>query len=178
MYKKRKKRTELGRNIESYPSKNAESQQILDVFIDHLQEEHKYSLGKVNKLFLAERDNIQVPIHIFAGKLSTLEAVVKYLKERLGLRYREISRLLGRDERTIWTTYQKAIKKQKKTFSAKKAEINIPLKIFRNRRLSPLESLVFFLLYSLNLKNHQVCVLLNKKPSTISTINSRALKKK
>ncbi|MDP7140953.1 MAG: hypothetical protein QF506_01190 [Candidatus Woesearchaeota archaeon] len=178
MYKKRKKRTDVGRNIQSYPSKNAESQQILDVFIDHLQEEHKYSLGKVNKLLLAERDNIQVPNHIFKGKLSTLEAVVKYLKEKLGLRYREISKLLRRDERTIWTTYQKAIKKQKKAFSAKKAEVNIPLKIFKNRNLSPLESVVFFMLHSLNLKNQDVCRLLNKRPSTISTINSRALKKK
>ena len=176
MYKKRKKRTYVGRNIEAYPSKSAETQQILDVFINHLKEEHDYSSEKINKLLRKDKD-IQLPDYIFRGKLSTLEAVVKYLKEKLNLKFRQISVLLARNERTIWATYQKAKKKQKKPFTSKKTKINIPLSIFKNRKLSPLESLVFFLLHSLKLKNHQVCTLLNKKPSTISTINSRALKK-
>jgi len=177
MYKKRRKRTKVDRNIESNLSKNTETQQILNVFINHLKEEHNYSLEKVNKLFREERE-ILLPDYIFRARLSALEAVVKYLKEKLDLRYKDISVLLNRDERTIWVTYKKAVKKVKKPFTAKKAKVRIPLSIFKNRNLSPLENLVFYLLYSLNLKNHQVCALLNKKPSTISTINSRALKKK
>jgi hypothetical protein len=43
--------------------------------------------------------------------LSPLEAVVKFLKDSEGLSYRKIGLILGRDERNIWTVYNRARRK-------------------------------------------------------------------
>ena len=53
-----------------------------------------------------------IPISIFSNlKLSVLETIVKHLKEKLNLTYHNIAVLLKRDDRTIWTIYSRAIKK-------------------------------------------------------------------
>jgi len=50
-----------------------------------------------------------VPISVLQDtSVSVLEAIVEYLKEAKGLRYREIGKLLNRDERNIWTVYKRA----------------------------------------------------------------------
>lgn len=43
--------------------------------------------------------------------LTVFESLVKFLKEDKKLSYHEISLLLGRDERNIWTVYNRAKKK-------------------------------------------------------------------
>ncbi len=45
-------------------------------------------------------------------KLSALEAIIEYLKEIRKLSYHEISLILNRDERNIWTIYNRAKKKR------------------------------------------------------------------
>lgn len=58
--------------------------------------------------------NFFIPISIFKNrKFSILEAIVSYLKNKFDLRYSEISILLNRDERNIWTVYNRAGKKKK-----------------------------------------------------------------
>lgn len=47
-------------------------------------------------------------------KLTTFEALVKFLKENKKLSYREIGLILGRDERNIWTVYNRGKKKIEK----------------------------------------------------------------
>lgn len=54
-----------------------------------------------------------IPITIFSNRtLSTLEHIITYLKEHHKMRYKEIALLLNRDQRTVWTTYQRAKKKR------------------------------------------------------------------
>jgi DNA-directed RNA polymerase specialized sigma24 family protein len=56
-----------------------------------------------------------IPVSIFSKeKLSPFETIVMYLKEKQGLNYHEIGALLNRDERNIWTVYNRAKKKWKK----------------------------------------------------------------
>ena len=43
-----------------------------------------------------------------------MESVVYYLKEELGKTYHEIAIYLNRDDRTIWTVYNRALDKKKK----------------------------------------------------------------
>ncbi len=43
--------------------------------------------------------------------VSILESIVRYLKDDLGFSYAEIARLLNRDDRTVWTCYARAKKK-------------------------------------------------------------------
>ena len=49
-----------------------------------------------------------VPLNIFVSKLSMLEALVKFLKDDQGLKFSEIAKLLNRDQRTIWTVYNRS----------------------------------------------------------------------
>lgn len=46
--------------------------------------------------------------------VSILEAVVVYLKDKKTFSYHEIALLLNRDDRTIWTCYNRAVKKRGK----------------------------------------------------------------
>ena len=53
-----------------------------------------------------------IPISIFSyKKIPALEAITLYLKDELSLTYHKISLLLNRDDRTIWTVYQRTKKK-------------------------------------------------------------------
>ncbi|MEK6887206.1 MAG: hypothetical protein AABW88_05230 [Nanoarchaeota archaeon] len=58
---------------------------------------------------------IKIPISVLSNRsLATLESVVVYLKENLNLTYHQIAELLNRDDRTIWTCYNRASKKREK----------------------------------------------------------------
>ena len=64
---------------------------------------------------MAKKSKISIPSSILANRsLSVLEAISKYLKEEKGLTYHEIAVLLNRDDRTIWTCYNRAKKKNAK----------------------------------------------------------------
>jgi len=57
---------------------------------------------------------IEVPSEIFHDRsLSVLESISRYLKDKLKLSYHEIAELTNRDDRTIWTCYNRAKKKKK-----------------------------------------------------------------
>jgi DNA-directed RNA polymerase specialized sigma24 family protein len=57
---------------------------------------------------------VNIPSFIFKNRdLAALEAIVVYLKDSQGLTYAQIAKILNRDDRTIWTTYQRAKKKLK-----------------------------------------------------------------
>jgi len=65
-----------------------------------------------SKEYEGKESDILVPIHIFAdGKLSVLESLSVYIKERFGLSYHEIAAMLGKDDRTIWTVVKRAKEK-------------------------------------------------------------------
>ena len=55
-----------------------------------------------------------IPNSIFKDrKFSILESITCYLKDNFNLRYCQIAALLNRDERNIWSVYNKALKKKK-----------------------------------------------------------------
>ena len=62
------------------------------------------------------RNNYFIPLSIFSNRnLSILESLVKFLKERHSLTFADISILLNRDQRTIWTVYHRVKIKDKLT---------------------------------------------------------------
>ena len=66
----------------------------------------------------AAPEYVLVPSGIFTDRtVSVLESMVKYLKDEKGFTYKEIALMLNRDQRTIWTVYSRAEKKQKRTTS-------------------------------------------------------------
>ena len=57
---------------------------------------------------------INIPLSIFDDRrLGVLESLVSYLRDNLSLKNSEIARLLNRDDRTIWTVYNRVQKKIK-----------------------------------------------------------------
>lgn len=55
-----------------------------------------------------------IPLSILKDRdLGVQESIVRYLKENTGLNYHKIAVLLGRNDRTVWTAYDRAIKKSK-----------------------------------------------------------------
>lgn len=60
--------------------------------------------------------SVNIPSSVFCDRvLSPLEAVVEYLKDKEGFSYSEIGKILNRDERNIWTVYNRAKKKRNET---------------------------------------------------------------
>jgi predicted DNA-binding protein (UPF0251 family) len=61
-----------------------------------------------------KNEGIVVPVNIFSDdKLSILESVSIYMKDRFNMSYHEIALVLGKDDRTIWTVVNRARKKEK-----------------------------------------------------------------
>ena len=57
-------------------------------------------------------DDKSIPLALFSLRvLSVLESLVAYIKDTYDLTYHETAVLLNRDDRTVWTVYQRAKKK-------------------------------------------------------------------
>lgn len=64
---------------------------------------------------ITEFSKYYLPISIFVNRdYAILESIVKYLRENYNLSYHEIAVLLKRNDRTIWTVYQRSLKKNSK----------------------------------------------------------------
>jgi len=106
----------------------------LEVICKYLKEESEYNYAKIALLLNRDSRTIWttyfnaikkrkeklpvkeskflIPVSIFKDrKFSVLEALVSYLRDNFNLRYSEIATLLARDERNIWTVYNRAKKK-------------------------------------------------------------------
>ncbi len=134
-------------------------------------------LRTIDEAILIKEQQIieKVTVSIFATKLSPAEALVKWLKENNNLRYTEIARMLNRDVRGIWVTYQNTKKKHSATF--KPSQIYIPLSTFNDRSRSILEHLVLYLKDQQGLDLTTISTLLNKHRNTIATTYKRGRRK-
>ncbi|HII72239.1 TPA: hypothetical protein HA265_05790 [Candidatus Woesearchaeota archaeon] len=124
---------------------------------------------------------ILIPTTIFCDRsLSFSEALVEYLKDQKQLSYHEIAVLTNRDERNIWTLYNRAGKKrtQKEPAVRKAPTAHIPLEVVTDRSLSILEIVVEYLRDKAQLKNSQIAAILNRSRKTVSTVYIRTKKKR
>ena len=65
-----------------------------------------------DKWFIELHHSLNLKTFIFHNnELTIFEALVKYLKEEKSFNFHEISLLLNRDERNIWTVYKNTLKK-------------------------------------------------------------------
>ena len=70
---------------------------------------HTYSTAK-NKFphkFKIFSNDLQIPLDIFSNKIPPMKTIVKYLREQKSLSYHDIGILLKKNERTIWTSYNR-----------------------------------------------------------------------
>jgi hypothetical protein len=66
------------------------------------------------KAVLENPSGIRIPLRVFRDRdVAVLESITEYLKDEIGMTYHEIAVLLNRDDRTIWTCYNRVKKKRK-----------------------------------------------------------------
>ena len=146
---------------------------------ESLSKEEKIDLLALLALSLKEKPSQEfIPVVIFDNdKLSTFEALVKYLKEILKYKFVKIASLLQRSDKTIWITYKKARQKMPSRFPSVVSDIKIPISNFSNRDFTILESLVYYLKYS-GYSNHEIAKMLQRDDRTIWAVINRSKRKK
>lgn len=139
---------------------------------------HEQLLQLVGKLseMLQHQQGMRVPVSIFATRLSPAEALVKHLKEQEKLNYASIARLLNRDQRGIWCTYQRAQRKHPSPLAVIPSSHLVPVSLFTERKFSILEHVVNHL-RSQNVPLKGIAELVKKSPSTIATVHGRVRRK-
>jgi hypothetical protein len=104
---------------------------ILQTLCKYLKENLDYNFASISKLinrnpriiwkayhlakkilpeeFVVKDPMVNIPISIFSNReMSATENIVVYLKEKTGMKYSEIAKIMNRDERTVWTAYNRA----------------------------------------------------------------------
>jgi hypothetical protein len=121
---------------------------------------------------------LTIPVSIFDNdKLSSFEAVVKYLHENASMRFVDIARETNRDPRAIFTSYKFAQKKMSMKFSLRATKYKMPLAVLSDRRLSVLENIASYLKKNHSLSCHEIALLLRRDDRTIWTVCKRAERK-
>lgn len=84
----------------------------VDTIVENLRTKG-YSYSEIFKLM--QKDTLDsIPIEVLQDRnLGLLQSVTVYLKDKRNLTFHDIAKLLKRDDRTIWSTYNKAKKKLK-----------------------------------------------------------------
>ena len=177
----KKQESQLDVNTANTSEKNySDNAQLKDAFetIIRIFKEQGLSSQELMDIYYGPRpDKRFVPVAIFAGKLSPSESLCKYMKENLSLSYKEISDLLNRDERSIWTSCQRANQKMPTKFLVPTDSLLVPVNIFADRKMSILENLVMYLREQTGETNYRIAMLLGKTPSMIYVIYNRASSK-
>ena len=153
---------------------NLEIKELKELFIRVKERHHLDSSELLNKL---EEKEIVIPISVFSKKLSSSEAIVKYLKDNLNLSAKEIAKITERSVKTIYQAYNSANEKVSKRFEAKETKYYVPVSALSDRRLGVLESVVKFLKENYELSYSEIGRLLGRDPRTIWTAYSRGKNK-
>jgi len=164
--------TELKEGKQYSFSLELSSKDVLEQNISEIASFFDKSLHKEKNIKeLQYTDNVDIPARVFREGNNGLKAIVLFLKEQKKLTFSQISRILGRDQRTIWCAYNTADKKKKKqNYSPEEPSINSS--VFRERQFSILETAAMSLLskYSVN----ETAQLLGRNKMTIWTVKRRA----
>lgn len=143
--------------------------------IDYTELKSLYNKLK-SHIEVIEKNKRNIPLCVFSLELSCLETIVKYLKENLKLEFKEMGVLLGRSTKTLWQAYNSSKKKHPLQLIADDFSLTIPISLFKDRRLSILEHIVFYLKME-GMRFSDIARALKRNPRTVWTVYSRARKK-
>ena len=91
---------------------NKEIAKLLNRSEKTIWQAYSFARKKYSSKLTYDEHSLLVPVTIFQKrKLSILESLVNYLKENFNMKYSEIGLLLHRDQRTIWTVFNRCEKK-------------------------------------------------------------------
>ena len=171
MDRKKEGKTQESRGFDS--SYDKDFLELKKIYSDFKQ---MYKVSALEILDKLEEKEVFIPISIFNEKLSALETIVKYLKENVNLKNKEIGKITGRSSKVVWQAYDSSRKKYVKKFVINPSKYVIPVSILKSK-LSVLESIVAYLKDDVNISYQEIAVLLKRDHRTIWTIYSRVRKK-
>jgi hypothetical protein len=149
----------------------------INTFIDNFIDKHNVSFEEVLELLNGIREKETpaiIPSCIFKEReLGILESVTKYLKEEFKLSYHQIAELIGRDDRVVWVTYHNAIAKKKERFGVKEPNAWLPVSIFTDKNLGPLQSITVHLKDKVKLSYNEISKLLDRDNRTIWAVYNK-----
>ncbi len=169
-----KKTRIFAKNISDKYSKKIKNNNSFKIIASALEDlKSKYGVTSSEILSLVEQnkfEDIPLPISIFDNdELGCLEAIVKYLKEEMGLRFHEIAAILKRDDRTVWAAYSISRKKRPKRLKVINSKFMIPVSIFADRKFSVLELIAQYLKNNFGLRYSEIAALVNRDERNIWT---------
>ena len=94
-------------------NKKLGSSSEIDRILSSVKKKHLQIEEEIKSLSAKKPQEVTLPISIFNEKLGMLESASMYLKDELKLSFNDIAKLLKRDYKTIWTSYNQARKKIK-----------------------------------------------------------------
>jgi len=151
--------------------------EIKDILIDLLKERYNLKDKDIKEIIKKSKEKeIFLPVSIFKNDLSTLEVVIKYLREDYHFNFKKIAFLLNRSYVSNYNTYKRALKKNI-TIITSESRIKIPVSIFKDKKYSALEALVKFLKEEFQLRYSEIALLLNLDQRTIWTVYKRCRSK-
>lgn len=146
-----------------------------EIFLDQFRHNPDFR-NKFSKLVLENQES-HFPLSLLTlNNLSTLESVVKYLRENKHLCYKEMAKKLNRNPSALAVTYKQARTKHEALITEFDSSIMIPFAVFDRKELSVLECVIFYL-QNQGRKQSEIARLIGKDPRTIWTIQSRIKKK-
>lgn len=146
----------------------------INLFIKNTIKKHNITFEQVIELLSKKTEKtVLIPSYILRNrKLGILEATTKYLKEEHKLSYHDIAVLLKRDDRVIWTTYNKAKKKVKTRLQVKEPNCWLPISIFCDKK-GPLEAVTIYLKDKMRLTFNEIAKLLNRDNRTVWAVYNK-----
>ncbi|MBU2561230.1 MAG: hypothetical protein KKD17_02950 [Nanoarchaeota archaeon] len=162
-----------------------EQRRLEYLFRRHLKEQHNIDTEDwFEEGFIKEHlegKHTLIPASIFSSSansgLSTLEIIVKYLRENVRMRNKKVATLLGRTPASVWITYRNASRKSSKRMSAEKTDIFIPTSVVSEKALAVLEGVSLYLHQHYHMRYNEIAKLLDRDQRTIWTACSRAKRK-
>ena len=147
-------------------------EELIRRILDYLEQEG----GDLSPLINVKTSS-NIPISIFKTQdFTPFEAVVKFLRENSGLKFKDIASKFNKNVSTIITTYRR-IRNLKIDLVVSSSKYDIPISYFEKKKLTFFEVLVLYLRDERNLSYHEVAVLLERNDRTIWTVYNRAKKK-
>ncbi len=146
------------------------------VLAQHLKDKYSYTNNDLASI-INKSPTDKIPCSIFSRRLSSLETIVKYLRENRRLSLKEIAILLKRSSSTVWITYDHARKKKPKPFENINFKASIPIAVLAQPLFSPLESIVLYLRKDRRFSFNAVALMLHRSEHTIRTVWRRAMQK-
>jgi hypothetical protein len=117
-----------------------------------------------------------IPLSIFGTSLGVLETVVLYLHDFQRMAFVKIAALINRHPKTVFTAYSQAKKKFPDQLRIEDQAERIPLSVFVNASLGPLEALAMYL-HSTGKPVDAIAKSLDRNPQTIYTSLRRSRSK-